>query len=118
MFRWKVNPYLAASPGRPGDHRIAEEQAALRRVATLVAEGASPEGLFAAVAAEGGQLLQADFAVLSRYEPDGAAVVVGGWARTDRGRPLPVGARLEPGLALANLSELTGLRANEVGRQS
>jgi signal transduction histidine kinase len=88
---------ISEAQARMDLHAFAEEEAALRRVATLVADGASPEGLFAAVAAEAGQLLQADFAVLSRYEPDGAAVVVGGWARTDRGRPIGVGARLESG---------------------
>jgi GAF domain-containing protein len=76
---------------------FAEEQAALRRVATLVARGALPEDVFAAVAAEAGQLLKVDFTVLSRYERDGAAAVVGGWARVDPGRPLAVGARLDPG---------------------
>jgi signal transduction histidine kinase len=76
---------------------FAEEQAALRRVATLVARGALPEDVFAAVAAEAGQLLKVDFTVLSRYERDGAVAVVGGWARVDPGRPLAVGARLEPG---------------------
>ena len=43
---------------RPGD-RIAGEQAALRRVATLVARGAAPEEVFAAVAEEAGRLLDA-----------------------------------------------------------
>jgi signal transduction histidine kinase len=75
----------------------AEEQAALRRVATLVAKGVSPEDVFAAVAAEIGQMLDCDYTVLSRYDPEGAVTVVGGWARTDPGRPLAVGARLEPG---------------------
>jgi GAF domain-containing protein len=75
----------------------AEEQAALRRVATLVARATPPEDVFAAVAAEMGQLLGCDFTVLSRYDPDGAVVVVGGWAKVDPGRPLAVGARLEPG---------------------
>ena len=49
--------------------RIAGEQAALRRVATLVARAAPPREVFAAVAAEAGRLLAADFAVLVRYDP-------------------------------------------------
>ena len=39
---------------------FAEEQAALRRVATLVARAAPPEEVFAAVAEEAGRLLAAD----------------------------------------------------------
>jgi hypothetical protein len=39
---------------------LAEEQAALRRVATLVARGVPPEELFAAVTEEAGRLLAAD----------------------------------------------------------
>jgi len=34
---------MDASPGRTRDHRIAQEQAALRRVAVLVAGGPPPE---------------------------------------------------------------------------
>ena len=40
--------------------RIAGEQAALRRVATLVARAAAPEEVFAAVTEEAGRLLGAD----------------------------------------------------------
>ena len=46
--------------------QLAEEQAALRRVATLVAQATPPEEVFAAVAEEVGQLLAADFAILVR----------------------------------------------------
>jgi signal transduction histidine kinase len=75
----------------------AEEQAALRRVATLVARAAAPREVFAAVTAEIGRLLGVDFTVLGRHEPDGGVIVLGAWARTDPGRPLPVGLRLDPG---------------------
>jgi hypothetical protein len=47
---------MAALPGRVGDDRIAGEQAALRRVATLVALAVPPEEVFAAVAEEAGRL--------------------------------------------------------------
>jgi len=50
--------------------RLAEEQAALRRVATLVAEGAGPTAVFDAVAAEIERLLDAEGLQLSRYESD------------------------------------------------
>jgi GAF domain-containing protein len=75
---------------------FAEEQAALGRVATLVARGAPPQEVFIAVAEEAGQLLRVDYTVLSRYDPDGLATVVGGWAGTDPGRPLAIGLRLKP----------------------
>ena len=75
---------------------FAEEQAALRRVATLVAGGASPEEVFTAVPEEVGQLLKVDYTVVSRYDADGLVTVVGGWASTDPGRPLAIGLRLKP----------------------
>ena len=58
---------------------LAEEQAALRRVATLVALGATPEEVFAAVAEEAGQLLPVDSASMWRCEPDGMLTVVAQW---------------------------------------
>jgi signal transduction histidine kinase len=73
--------------------RIADEQAALRRVATLVARAVPPEEVFAAVAAEVGHLLEADFTVLSRYSPANAATITGAWARTGTPGALSVGSR-------------------------
>jgi GAF domain-containing protein len=69
----------------------ADEQAALRRVATLVARRVSPEEVFAAVTEEAGRLLSAEVAALGRYEPDGAITVVAVWGRT--GHHVPVGRR-------------------------
>jgi signal transduction histidine kinase len=57
---------------------VAEEQAALRRVATLVARGTSPEEVYAAVTEEAGRVLAVRSASLGRYEPDGAFTVVAG----------------------------------------
>ncbi|MDT7616097.1 MAG: hypothetical protein QOF00_3544 [Pseudonocardiales bacterium] len=73
---------------------FAEEQAALRRVATLVARAAPPGEVFAAVAAEVGQLLGADVTGISRYDPDGAAAAVGGWTSTGGAGAFPVGTRV------------------------
>jgi K+-sensing histidine kinase KdpD len=61
---------------------LAGEQAALRRVATLVAHETSPAEVFAAVAEEVGQLLMVDMSTLMRYETDGTATVVAAWSRT------------------------------------
>jgi GAF domain-containing protein len=74
--------------------RLAEEQAALRRVATLVADGIGPEGVFPAVAAEVDALFGADISAIVRFEADGAATVLG-----DVGGPHVTGKRvtLDPG---------------------
>jgi signal transduction histidine kinase len=80
-----------------GPRDYAEEQAALRRVAVLVAGGAPPDELFAAVTAELGRLLAADLTTTSRYDAGGAAAVVGTWSKTGAAPPLPVGLRLERG---------------------
>jgi PAS domain S-box-containing protein len=55
---------------------LAETQTALRRVATLVARGASPGDVFAATTAEAGRLLRADTTALCRYEVDGTITVL------------------------------------------
>ena len=77
--------------------RVAEEQAALRLVATLVAQAAPPEDVFAAVSAEAGRVLHADLAGLGRYESDGGETVVGAWSRTGAPAPFNVGTRVELG---------------------
>jgi GAF domain-containing protein len=82
---------MAALPGRAGDDRIAGEQAALRRVATLVARAAPPAEVFAAVTEEAGRLLGADYMTMARYEPDGGRTIVAAWSRS--GAAFPVGDR-------------------------
>jgi PAS domain S-box-containing protein len=57
--------------------RLAEEQAALRRVATLVAGNARPEQVFQAVTEEVCRLLGLRTAVLARFEADRTATIVG-----------------------------------------
>ena len=56
--------------------QLAEEQAALRRVATLVARATPPEEVFAAVADEVGLLLPVNSATMGRYESDGMLTFV------------------------------------------
>jgi signal transduction histidine kinase len=87
---------IAGAQARTELRVFAEEQAALGRVATLVAQGAPPPEVFAAVTGEAGQLLQVDHTILSRYDPDGQATVVAAWARTDPGRPVLTGLRFRP----------------------
>src|SRR6266699_6865038 len=73
--------------------RLAEEQAALRRVATLVAAGAPPAEVFEAVSAEVAALIDADGAALTRFEADGTVTAVSGW--TAEGGYTYVGMRYE-----------------------
>jgi signal transduction histidine kinase len=70
---------------------LAEEQAALRRVATLVARAVSPSDVLDAVAAEVGGLLGADSTSLLRDEKDGTATVVA--YRSEGGGDVALGSR-------------------------
>jgi signal transduction histidine kinase len=56
--------------------RLVEEQASLRRVATLVARGTRPADVFAAVAEEVGRVIEVDSTSVLRYEADGTVTVV------------------------------------------
>ena len=93
----------ASAESREEIRRLAKEQAALRRVATLVARGVPPAEVFAAVAHEVGSVLGADATPVARLEPDGATTVVavGG----DPPEELSVGSRWkpEPPLAVAEV---------------
>jgi signal transduction histidine kinase len=82
--------------GRDELRRVAEEHAALQRVATLVARGVSPPEVFSAVAGETGRLLGAAVTSVARFEPDGATTVVGSWDALGNGSfVLPLGWRRE-----------------------
>ncbi len=73
--------------------RLADQQAALRRVATLVARGVAPAEVFEAVADEVRRLFGTDHAAVSRFEPDGTSVMV---AAVEEAVVIPVGSRWEP----------------------
>jgi PAS domain S-box-containing protein len=68
---------ISTTQARQDLRRLVDEQAALRRVATLVARGATPEQVFAAVAQEVAQALDLPLVEMCRYEPDGTATVIG-----------------------------------------
>jgi signal transduction histidine kinase len=87
--------------------RLEGEQAALRRVATLVARGVPPATVFSAVVEEAGRLLDVDIAYLLRYESGDTVSVVAAWNRD--GGSAPVGDRwtLE-GTNVAALVRATG----------
>ena len=86
---------MAALPGRAGNDRFTGEQAALRRVATLVAGGAPAEEVFATVTEEAGRLLGADYATMARYDPDNTGTVVASWGSA--GAPFGVGVQARLG---------------------
>jgi len=99
---------MDASPGRTRDHRIAQEQAALRRVAVLVAGGtppeevfstggAPPEEVFAAVAEEVGRLLGTVQTNMLRYDPDDLATIVAVHGRVGDAAAVSVGDRYKLG---------------------
>jgi PAS domain S-box-containing protein len=75
---------------------LAELQASLRRVATLVAQGVDPTQVFSAVAAELAQCLGVQHATLFRYESDGAFTLLA--VRHEAGlMSIAVGERFAPG---------------------
>jgi signal transduction histidine kinase len=82
-FTELVATAIANAEGRAGLARLAEEQAALRRIATLAAGGTPPEELFAVVTAEVGRLLGTHFSGMARYENDDTVTVLATWAEED-----------------------------------
>jgi PAS domain S-box-containing protein len=91
------------------------EQAALRRVATLVARGVAPAEVFAAVTREVGLQCDADLARLERFESDGTATVIAAWRRSGTDRPA-VGTRFAlDGTSIAALVSRTGRPARVDG---
>jgi signal transduction histidine kinase len=78
-FTELVATAIANSQAQDELAQLADEQGALRRVATLVAAGAPPAGVFEAVSAEVAALIGADGSALTRYEPDGTITTVSGW---------------------------------------
>ena len=109
----EVGDAADATPGRdPPDRarlrQIADEQAALRRVATLVAGGGRPDEVFGAVADELGRLIGADATFVSRFdqlstergEIEGYATVVGSYGRVSDQAPVGFRRKLQPGMAM------------------
>jgi signal transduction histidine kinase len=114
--------------------RLAGEQAALRRVATLVARGAPPADVFTAIADELGRLVGADATFVSSVdlpgadgpgegadgpsaeseEPEGHMTVVGSYGRVSDEVPIGFRMRLEPGM-ITTTTLRTGLPARIKG---
>jgi PAS domain S-box-containing protein len=83
--------------------RLAGDQAALRRVATLVARGVSPAEVFSAVAEEGERLLDAEATTIGRLEPDETMVVVASSGTASDELPVGSHLKLEPEMALSKV---------------
>jgi signal transduction histidine kinase len=71
---------------------IADEQVALRHLATLVAHGVPPTEVLDAVAREMGRILRARHTVVIRYGPDGTASAVGVWDQDSLPAVIPPGS--------------------------
>ncbi|MDQ1659290.1 MAG: hypothetical protein QOD41_4373 [Cryptosporangiaceae bacterium] len=93
-------------PGQARLRQLADEQSALRRVATLVAGGAQPDDVFTAVADALGHLIGADATFVSRVDPptgeqgdlDGYLTVVGCYGRVSAQVPVGFRLKLVPGM--------------------
>jgi signal transduction histidine kinase len=79
-FTELVATAIANAESRAGLARLAEEQAALRRIASMVARGVAPSELFGAVTEAAGSLLGADLAAMVRRESDDTKTVLATWA--------------------------------------
>jgi PAS domain S-box-containing protein len=83
--------------------RLAAEQAALRRVATLVARGVPSTEVFSAVAEEVERMLDAQHTIIGRLEADGTMMVLA--SRGTASEQMPVGSHLtlEANMALTKV---------------
>jgi signal transduction histidine kinase len=96
---------LDASLGE--SRRLVEQQSALRRVATLVAQGVPPAEVFEVVTREVGLLSGGDLARMERYETDGSVTGLAAWSREGGG--LAVGTRFTlEGVSIAALVRQSG----------
>jgi len=89
-FTELVATAIANADSREALAHLAAEQAALRRVATMVAQGLPASELFGAVAREVGALLGTDFAGIGRFEADAVIAVA-----SSNETMLPTGTRWE-----------------------
>ncbi|MEA2385033.1 MAG: hypothetical protein QOH72_5004 [Solirubrobacteraceae bacterium] len=115
-FTALVATAISNSQAREDLRRLADEQAALRRVATLVARAVPPGDVFRAVVEEAGTLLGADLAAVARYEPPDAVAVVATWAGDEARHPdVPARLPLEEG-DLSTTVLRTGRAARKIGQ--
>ena len=94
-FTELVATAISSSETRARLARLVDEQAALRRVATLIARGAPAADVFEAVVTELGRLLEVGSAGLLRFDSLETATVLASWGRL--GEVVPVGSQLPLG---------------------
>ena len=84
------------SASESAQQALTAEQAALRRIATLVAGEAASMRVFEQVSAEAARTVGALAASLARFDEDDTVVFVGGWSESGT-LAFPVGSRLPVG---------------------
>ena len=77
QFTELIATAVSNAQARQDLRRLAEEQAALRRVATEVAEGATPDRIFGLVAEEIARVTGLEWIVIGRFEPDRTMTPIG-----------------------------------------
>ena len=85
-FAELVATAISNADARTGMARLADEQAALRRVATLVGKAAPTAEIFEAVTREIGLQCDADLARMERFEPDRTVSAIAAWSRVGEAR--------------------------------
>jgi PAS domain S-box-containing protein len=91
-FTELVATAIANAEAREQLQQLADEQAALRDVATLVARGAEPRAVFDAVCEVTGRLIGAASVNLARFTADEHNLTISGWSK--RATHIPPGTRL------------------------
>jgi len=123
-FTELVATAIANAESREALAELAEEQAALRRVATLVARGAPPMDLFRAVAEEVGPLHSVDRAYVTRFDSEDTVTLMARWTETGEAFPVELPRRFAAGPMSAAVREtggpvrLTSSNAIEAGVRS
>jgi len=88
-----ISGYLGTVTDVSDRERRERERRGLRRVATALAAEAAPADVFALVAAQAGEVLEAYAAGIAQFDPSGeSATVVGGWCT--RGDEVELGAHM------------------------
>ena len=114
QFTDLVATAIANREARAEVTRLADEQAALRRVATLVVRGVRPNEIFSTVAMELRRLFGADIATVARFEEDRSIAILVGQAQAPDAPPLKTRWEVTPPLATAEVAR-TGRPARTEG---
>ena len=103
QFAELVSTAISNVESRTQLERLAAEQSALRRVATLVAREHAPKDLFATLADEVRVLFGVDASQIRRYEADATALIAASWTESPIRHPLDERLPLEGGSLAAEV---------------